>query len=38
MTKVKSAGYEKAFMSLEETVAHYVNEYLAKGNKVYAGE
>ncbi|MDA9872709.1 ADP-glyceromanno-heptose 6-epimerase [Saprospiraceae bacterium] len=38
MTKVKSAGYEKAFMSLEETVAHYVNEYLAKGNKVYTGE
>jgi len=38
MTKVKSAGYKKAFMSLEETVAHYVNEYLAKGNKVYAGE
>ena len=38
MTKVKSAGYEKVFMSLEETVAHYVNEYLAKGNKVYAGE
>lgn len=38
MTKVKSAGYEKAFISLEETVAHYVNEYLAKGNKVYTGE
>ncbi|MEJ6696411.1 MAG: ADP-glyceromanno-heptose 6-epimerase [Saprospiraceae bacterium] len=38
MTKVKSAGYEKVFMSLEETVAHYVNEYLAKGNKVYTGE
>ena len=38
MTKVKSAGYEKAFMSLEETVAHYVNEYLAKGNKFYTGE
>ena len=38
MTKVKSTGYEKVFMSLEETVAHYVNEYLAKGNKVYTGE
>ena len=38
MTKVKSAGYEKAFISLEETVAHYVNEYLTKGNKVYTGE
>ena len=38
MTKVKSAGYEKAFISLEETVAHYVDEYLAKGNKVYTGE
>ena len=38
MTKVKSTGYEKVFMSLEETVAHYVDEYLAKGNKVYTGE
>jgi len=38
MTKVQSTGYENAFISLEETVAHYVDEYLAKGNKVYTGE
>lgn len=38
MTKVLSAGYGNKFAPLEETVAQYVNEYLAKENKVYTGE
>lgn len=38
MTKVKSTNYTKEFLSLEESVASYINEYLANGNKIYNPE
>ncbi len=38
MTKVKSTGYDKEFISLEESVDHYIKEYLAKDNKIYTPE
>lgn len=38
MTKVRSSGFDQSFGSLEDTVAAYVNQYLAKGNKVFTGE
>lgn len=38
MSKVEAAGYDKPFTSLEDTVAHYINEYLSQNNRVYTGE
>ena len=38
MTKVRSIGFDKEFNSLEDTVAHYVNHFLAAENKIYIGE
>ena len=38
MNKVKSAGYNIEFSSLEVTVAHYIKEYLSKENRAYSGE
>jgi len=38
MTKVRASGFDQSFGSLEETVEKYVNQYLAKENKVFTGE
>ncbi len=38
MTKVKSVGCTIEFTSLEDSVAHYINEYLVNENRIYEGE
>lgn len=35
MGKLKSAGYDKAFSTLEDSVADYVKSYLVPGNRTY---
>jgi ADP-L-glycero-D-manno-heptose 6-epimerase len=35
MTKLKSIGYAKPFISLEEGIRDYVTNYLAKGNRIF---
>ena len=35
MDKLREAGYQDAFYSLEDGVLEYVREYLGKGFEVY---
>ena len=38
MSKVVSTGYKSKFTSLEKSIALYVNDFLAKENKIYSAE